>query len=84
MIKKFLVFKSKASGEFVRGDACILHISGICNGNHQITVLCHLSSSTHCMGYNFDDFWAIYDCPSCHDVIDGRGRGKKLCIRCCI
>ncbi|QUI37537.2 DUF1364 domain-containing protein [Pectobacterium versatile] len=49
-----------------------MQISGICNGNPETTVLCHLPSPTHGMGYKGDDFWAVYGCSSCHDVIDGR------------
>ncbi|MEG7455997.1 nuclease domain-containing protein [Serratia marcescens] len=55
-----------------QGQCCTLQISGICNGNQETTVLCHLPSSTHGIGYKSDDYWVVFGCPSCHDVIDGR------------
>ncbi|CNE68443.1 82 prophage-derived uncharacterized protein ybcO [Yersinia rohdei] len=69
---KSLAFRSKALRDFARGQCCTLQIPGICNSNPETTVLCHLSSSTHGMGYKSDDFWAVYGCSDCHDVIDGR------------
>ncbi|MBW5896060.1 DUF1364 domain-containing protein [Pectobacterium brasiliense] len=71
-MRKSPAFRSKALRESARGQACTLQISGICNGNPETTVLCHLPSPTHGMGYKGDDFWAVYGCSSCHDVIDGR------------
>ncbi|QRN32627.1 nuclease domain-containing protein [Pectobacterium brasiliense] len=72
MIRKSPAFRSKVLRESARGQACTLQISGICNANPETTVLCHLPSPTHGMGYKGDDFWAVYGCSSCHDVIDGR------------
>ncbi|WP_390900154.1 DUF1364 domain-containing protein [Yersinia rohdei] len=69
---KSLAFRSKALRDSARGQCCTLQIPGICNSNPETTVLCHLSSSTHGMGYKSDDFWAVYGCSDCHDVIDGR------------
>ncbi|MFQ6248843.1 DUF1364 domain-containing protein [Yersinia enterocolitica] len=65
-------FRSKALRDSARGQCCTLQIPGICNGNPETTVLCHLPSSTHGMGYKSDDFWAVFGCNCCHDVIDGR------------
>lgn len=65
-------FRSKALRDSARGQFCTLQIPGICNGNPETTVLCHLPSSTHGMGYKSDDFWAVFGCNCCHDVIDGR------------
>ncbi|ACT07072.1 protein of unknown function DUF1364 [Dickeya chrysanthemi Ech1591] len=67
--------------ESAYGQVCTLQIPGICNGNPETTVLCHLPP-THGMGYKGDDFRAVYSCSFCHDVIDrrvpydwGAGRG---------
>ncbi|MFM0958006.1 DUF1364 domain-containing protein [Yersinia enterocolitica] len=65
-------FRSKTLRDSARGQCCTLQIPGICNGNPETTVLCHLPSSTHGMGYKSDDFWAVFGCSDCHDVIDGR------------
>ncbi|WP_261462338.1 DUF1364 domain-containing protein [Serratia proteamaculans] len=71
-MRKSPAFRSKALRDSARGQCCTLQIPGICNGNPETTVLCHLPSSTHGMGYKSDDYWAVFGCSSCHDVIDGR------------
>ncbi|WP_154899097.1 DUF1364 domain-containing protein [Serratia ficaria] len=65
-------YRSKALRDSARARYCTLQIPGICNGNPETTVLCHLPCSTHGMGYKSDDYWAVFGCSSCHDVIDGR------------
>lgn len=71
-MRKSPAFRSKALCDSARGQCCTLQIPGICNGNPETTVLCHLPSSTHGMGYKSDDYWAVFGCSNCHDVIDGR------------
>ncbi|MGP2961894.1 MULTISPECIES: DUF1364 domain-containing protein [Serratia] len=71
-MRKSPAFRSKTLRDSARGRCCTLQIPGICNGNPETTVLCHLPSSTHGMGYKSDDYWAVFGCSSCHDVIDGR------------
>ncbi|MEI7375658.1 nuclease domain-containing protein [Dickeya chrysanthemi] len=72
MLKKSPAYRSKNLCDSARGRACTLQIPGICNCNRETTVLCHLPSSTHGMAYKSDDFFAVFGCSSCHDVIDGR------------
>ncbi|ATI65623.1 DUF1364 domain-containing protein [Edwardsiella tarda] len=71
-MKKSGAFRSRAWRESARGQGCTLQIPGICNGDPQTVVLCHLASPMHGMGYKSDDFWAVYGCSACHDVLDGR------------
>lgn len=71
-MRKSPAFRSKALRDSARGQCCTLQIPGICNGNPETTVLCHLPSNTHGMGYKSDDYWAVFGCSSCHDAIDGR------------
>ncbi|MGE4670449.1 DUF1364 domain-containing protein [Yersinia enterocolitica] len=71
-MSKSPAFRSKALRDSARGQCCTLQIPGICNSNPETTVLCHLPSSTHGMGYKSDDYWAVFGCSDCHDVIDGR------------
>ncbi|WP_244322074.1 nuclease domain-containing protein [Pectobacterium carotovorum] len=71
MIRKFPAFRKKALREPARGQVYALQIPDIRNGNSETVALCHLPSITHGMGYKRDDFWAIYICLSCHDVIGG-------------
>lgn len=65
-------YRSKVLCDSARGRSCTLLIPGICNGSPETTVLCHLPSVTHGMGYKSDDYWAVFGCSCCHDVIDGR------------
>ncbi|QKJ87425.1 DUF1364 domain-containing protein [Paramixta manurensis] len=64
--------RSKYLTDSARGRQCTLQIPGICNFNRETVVLCHLPSLTHGMAYKSDDFWAVFGCSDCHDVIDGR------------
>jgi len=54
-----------------RGEDCTLQIHPYCNGNPETTVLCHLPSGSG-MGQKSPDWFAVYGCSSCHDIIDGR------------
>ncbi|HGM6885877.1 TPA: DUF1364 domain-containing protein [Serratia marcescens] len=71
-MRKSPAFRSKVLRDSARGQCCTLQIPGICNGNPETTVLCHLPSNTHGIGYKSDDYWAVFGCSSCHDAIDGR------------
>lgn len=71
-MRKLPAFRSKTLRDSARGQCCTLQVPGICNGNPETTVLCHLPSRSHGMGYKSDDYWAVFGCSSCHDVIDGR------------
>lgn len=71
-MRKAPAFRSKTLRDSARGQCCTLQIPGICNGNPETTVLCHLPSGTHGLGYKSDDYWAVFGCSSCHDMIDGR------------
>jgi len=54
-----------------RGEECTLQIHPHCNGNPETVVLCHLPSGSG-MGQKSPDWFAVYGCSSCHDIIDGR------------
>ena len=54
-----------------RGEECTLRIHPYCNGNPETTVLCHLPSGSG-MGQKSPDWFAVYGCSSCHDIIDRR------------
>ena len=54
-----------------RDKPCQIRIPGVCNGNPETTVLCHLNSGG--MGMKASDLAAgAWGCSSCHDAIDGR------------
>ena len=54
-----------------RGEECTLQIHPYCNGNPETVVLCHLPSGSG-MGQKSPDWFAVYGCSDCHDVIDYR------------
>ena len=54
-----------------KGEECTLQIHPYCNGNPETVVLCHLPSDSG-MGQKSPDWWAVYGCSDCHDIIDGR------------
>ena len=56
-----------------RGEQCTFQIPGVCNGDVETTVLCHLKTGG--MGLKCHDVVSAYGCSDCHDVIDGRRRG---------
>jgi len=60
-----------------RGEDCTLQIHPYCNGNPETTVLCHLPSGSG-MGQKSPDWFAVYGCSSCHDIIDGRKNTKAM------
>ena len=64
--------RSQAMRDSAMGEECTFRIPGVCNGNPDTTVLCHLPDESHGMGRKSDDISAAYGCSSCHDVLDGR------------
>lgn len=63
--------KYKKLRDSARGEECTLRIHPYCNGNPETVVLCHLPSGSG-MGQKSPDWFAVYGCSSCHDIIDGR------------
>ena len=53
-----------------RGEDCSLRLD-VCNGNNETTVLAHIGKNRG-MGFKCADYFAVYACSACHDVIDGR------------
>ena len=54
-----------------KGEDCTLQIFPYCNQNPETVVLCHLPSGSG-MGQKSPDWFAVYGCSACHDIIDGR------------
>ncbi len=53
-----------------KGQECQIRVPGVCNGNPETVVLCHLPGGG--MGMKKPDLHAAYGCSGCHDAIDGR------------
>ena len=57
-----------------KGQECTLQIHPWCNGNPETTVLAHLPSAKKGMGLKSPDWFAVFACSACHDIIDRRRR----------
>ena len=66
IIRKYPKLRNSA-----RGEECTLRIYPHCNGDPETTVLCHIASGSG-MGQKSPDWFGVYGCSSCHDVIDRR------------
>ena len=66
IIRKYPKLRNSA-----RGEEYTLQIFPYCNGNPENVVLCHLPSGSG-MGQKSPDWFAVYGCSDCHDIIDGR------------
>ncbi|WP_428398269.1 nuclease domain-containing protein [Marinobacter salarius] len=64
--------KTSKMRQAAQGEACTLQIHPYCNGDLETTVLCHLPSQYHGMGLKSPDWWAVFGCSSCHDILDER------------
>jgi len=55
-----------------KGRECQIRIPGVCNGNPETVVLCHLPGGG--MGAKTHDMFGAFGCHACHDATDGRSR----------
>jgi len=69
--------RSKKLRDSARGQDCTFQISGVCNGNPETTVLCHLSSETGGMGLKSTDECSAFGCYACHQAVDGHVQSKE-------
>ena len=55
-----------------KGKDCTLQIHPYCNGNPETVVTCHINCEDKGWSLKSPDWWSVYGCSNCHDVIDGR------------
>ena len=55
-----------------KGQPCTLQIFPYCQENRETVVLCHLNSLAKGMAFKSQDYFGVYGCNICHDIIDGR------------
>lgn len=55
-----------------RGENCTLTIYPYCNANPETTVLAHINCEDKGVGIKSPDFYGVFSCSDCHDIIDGR------------
>ena len=53
-----------------RGQECQIRIPGVCNGDPETVVFCHLGGGG--IGRKQPDLFGAYGCSACHDEVDGR------------
>jgi hypothetical protein len=62
--------------KLARGEECDIRVPGICTGNPQTVVCCHLRmSGISGYGIKAPDVLAAHGCQACHDYVDGRTQG---------
>ena len=72
MIDDLEPYRSNNIRRYAKGQHCQLQLNGYCNNNPKTTVLAHAPSLFKGISLKGNDFWSIFSCSSCHDVIDGR------------
>lgn len=63
----FIMSKLRNSAKW---KLCTVRLPGVCNNNHETTVLAHLNGGG--MGLKKNDLFGAFACSACHDEIDGR------------
>jgi len=61
--------------KYARGKPCMIRAPGICNGDPETTVLCHMNGGG--MGMKTPDVVAAFGCSECHAAIDGQRYGLE-------
>ncbi len=56
--------------EFARGKPCQIRLPGVCNGNPETSVFCHINGGG--MAMKKSDIHGAIGCSACHDAVDGR------------
>ena len=66
---------SGAIRKSARGQPCTLRVPGVCTGDPETTVACHVQApGMGVMGGKASDLHVIHACASCHAVLDHRDR----------
>jgi hypothetical protein len=60
--------------EQARGRPCMIRMPGVCNGDPETTVLCHLRmAGITGIGMKANDFLGAWGCSECHRYVDTHG-----------
>jgi len=55
-----------------KGQECTVQLYPYCCGNVETTVLAHINSERKGMGIKSPDYFGVFACAVCHDIIDKR------------
>ncbi len=72
MFNKDFRIESQKLRDSAQGESCTFTIPGVCCGDPETVVLCHLPDDSHGISRKSDDICAAYGCVACHDAIDYR------------
>ena len=77
---------TKKHTDSAKGEECALQIFPYCNHNPETTVTCHINCEDKGWALKSPDWWSVYGCSDCHDIIDGRRKTdlSKAIINDCI
>jgi hypothetical protein len=68
---------TKKLEKLARGQDCYMRLPGVCNGNPETTVLCHIRrGNLGGTGLKPLSLFALPMCSDCHDTYDARRRAK--------
>jgi hypothetical protein len=64
--------RNRALTDLARGEACLLKVPGICNGDRRTTVACHSNLGIHgkAKSRKADDQYSVWGCGACHFWLD--------------
>lgn len=69
-----MIVRSRKYLDGSRGAPCTLRIPGVCTGNMETTVACHIRDSHAGRSQKASDLSVVDGCFACHDIIDLRSR----------
>ena len=55
-----------------KGEDCSLQIFPYCSQNPEETILAHINSASKGIGKKSEDWFGVFSCSVCHDIIDKR------------
>lgn len=75
-----MTYRNKKLLASAQGKDCQLRIPGVCNGNPETVVWCHLNGQEYGkgMGHKSHDLFGFYGCSACHDVYDARAKRNLI------
>lgn len=74
-IAKTKPIRSNKIRQSARDEECTVMFFG-CQGA-ETTVLAHLPCTDKGMGIKSPDWWSVYACQNCHDILDGRNEKAR-------
>lgn len=69
--------------KLAKGQACMIRLPGVCNGNQETTVLCHYRLiGVSGLGMKSPDILAAWGCSACHAHVDTHHDAETRLAHC--